>query len=125
MGARALSTHGRNGEAHTLRLLFVCSRNRLRSPTAERVFRGRPGIDTRSRGLAASARSRLSEADLRWADIVFVMEEAHLKQLRREHRPLVDDVEVHVLDIPDEYDLMDPELVRMLEDSVAPVLAAR
>ena len=111
------------GEA--LRLLFVCSRNRLRSPTAERVFRGRPGVDTRSRGLAASARARLSEADLRWADMVLVMEESHLKQLRREHRALFDELEVYVLDIPDEYQLMDPELVQMLEDAVGPLLSAR
>lgn len=106
----------------TVKLLFVCSRNRLRSPTAERVFRGRPGVEVRSRGLAASARTRLSEADLGWADVVFVMEETHLRQLRREHPDLTGDRQVHVLDVPDDYQLMDPELVQMLEDSVAPFL---
>jgi len=33
-------------------LLFLCSRNRLRSPTAEPVFADRPGVETASAGLS-------------------------------------------------------------------------
>jgi hypothetical protein len=32
-------------------LLFLCARNHLRSPTAERVFAGRPGVETASASL--------------------------------------------------------------------------
>lgn len=37
-----------------LRVLFICSRNRLRSPTAESVFAA-PGLETDSAGLAQDA----------------------------------------------------------------------
>ena len=59
------------------RALFLCSRNRLRSPTAEAVFAAWPGVETDSAGLAPDADTRLSAEQLEWADIVFVMERAH------------------------------------------------
>lgn len=37
------------------RVLFICSRNRLRSPSAERLFADWPGVETDSAGLAADA----------------------------------------------------------------------
>ncbi len=102
------------------RILFVCSRNQWRSPTAERVWAREPGIEVRSAGTSAKARRSLTEADLRWADIVFVMESRHAEIIRAEFgRPTVPMV---VLDIPDEYRFMDPELVEMLRVAVAPHL---
>ena len=38
-----------------MRLLFVCGRNRLRSPTAERVFAAVPGVEAESAGVAPDA----------------------------------------------------------------------
>ncbi|WP_200935043.1 hypothetical protein [Brevundimonas sp. Leaf363] len=38
-------------------LLFLCSRNRLRSPTAEQVVAAWPGVETASAGLAPDAAS--------------------------------------------------------------------
>ena len=57
-------------------LLFLCARNRLRSPTAERVFASRPGVETASAGLAPDAEEPVTPDHLAWADIVFVMERA-------------------------------------------------
>jgi protein-tyrosine-phosphatase len=37
------------------KVLFVCSRNQWRSPTAERVFATRPGLEVRSAGVDKSA----------------------------------------------------------------------
>ncbi len=63
------------------RALFICSRNRLRSPTAEAVFAAWPGVETDSAGLAPDAQTRLSAEQLEWAEIVFVMERAHKAKL--------------------------------------------
>ncbi|WP_430398981.1 hypothetical protein [Ferrovibrio sp.] len=51
------------------------------------------------------------------------MEQKHLKRLRADYAPLLQDKRLHVLDIPDEYRFMDPELVDMLEESVNSYLA--
>jgi predicted protein tyrosine phosphatase len=102
----------------------VCSRNRWRSPTAQKVFAGRPEIEVRSRGLARSARRRLTGADAAWADLVFVMEDDHLRRLLSEHRDALVEAAIHVLDIPDEYRFMDPELVEILTTVVTPILDA-
>lgn len=81
---------------HKVNLLFVCSRNRWRSPTAEAVWRKHPDVRVRSAGTSARARRRVSEQDLRWADVVFVLEEKHQKRLVAEfhratqHKPLHD-----------------------------------
>jgi predicted protein tyrosine phosphatase len=109
--------------AEPLHVLFVCSRNRWRSPTAEKVFSGRDGIVVRSRGLARSARRRLTDADVAWADLVFVMEDEHHRRLVQEHRSALGETPIHVLDVPDEYGFMDPELVELFSGSVGRILA--
>lgn len=103
-------------------LLFVCSRNQWRSPTAERIFSRSAGYQVRSRGLSASAVRRLTETDIVWADVIFVMESEHRQQLLKRFRADVADRPVHVLDIPDEYQFMDPELVELIESGVRAAL---
>ena len=49
------------------RVLFICSRNRLRSPSAERLFADWPGVETDSAGLAADAETPLEREQLEWA----------------------------------------------------------
>jgi len=105
-----------------LHLLFLCSRNQWRSPTAERVWGRHPGVQTRSAGLSPNARRRVSAADLVWADLICVMESEHRKRLLAEFGELLSGKVVQVLDIPDDYRFMDPELVELLEQSVAPLL---
>lgn len=96
-------------------VLFVCSRNRLRSPTAEAVFTAYPGIEVASAGLANDAEERLTSELVAWADVIFVMEQAHLRKLRQQFRPHLDRQRVICLGIPDDYAYMDPALVRRLE----------
>ncbi|MEL7049427.1 MAG: phosphotyrosine protein phosphatase [Pseudomonadota bacterium] len=108
---------------HHLNVLFVCSRNQWRSPTAERVWRKTPGVSVRSAGLSKSARRRISVSDLRWADMILVMEDKHTRQLRAQFRDEVRHKPVHVLDIPDDYRYIDPELIEILQAKVAPLLA--
>ncbi len=98
--------------------LFVCARNRWRSPTAERVFRNDARLSVRSCGLSAKSPRTLRADDLIWADLVFVMESKHGSRIRGEFRDALGGTPLHVLDIPDDYQLMDPELVELLTDRV-------
>ena len=98
--------------------LFVCSQNRLRSPTAEQVFSTWPNVESDSAGLLADADVPLSPEQIEWADIIFVMEKAHRNKLSKRFRKYLKDKRVICLDIPDNYDYMDPVLVRLLEVKV-------
>lgn len=104
------------------RLLFVCSQNKLRSPTAEAVFRGRAGLEVDSAGLNHDAVVPLSVEQLEWADVVLVMETTHRNRLARRFKIHLKEKRVAVLGIPDEYDFMDPELIRLLEARCRPYL---
>lgn len=99
-------------------ILFVCSQNRLRSPTAEQVFAGHPGIETNSAGTNHDAENPLTGELVEWADIIFVMERTHRIKLRKRFRAMLKHARVICLDIPDDYEFMDPELVRLLRAKV-------
>jgi predicted protein tyrosine phosphatase len=109
-------------EQSRIHVLFVCSRNQWRSPTAERVWRNQPRLAVRSAGTASSARRVVSEADIAWAHVICVMEEKHQRHLRAQFRPQLAGKPVHVLDIPDDYRFMDAQLVALLRTSVAAAL---
>jgi predicted protein tyrosine phosphatase len=105
-----------------IRALFICSANMLCSPTAEHVFAAWPNVETDSAGLRIGATVRLSPEQLEWADIVFVMEQRHLAKLRDEYGKFMHAKRVVCLDIPDNYEYMDPELVKILVKKVGPYL---
>lgn len=104
-------------------VLFVCSKNEWRSPTAEAVWRRHPMVSARSAGTASDARRKVSVDDIRWADVICVMEEKHKARLLADFTQLLRHKPLHVLDIPDEYRFMDAELVEELERSVGALLA--
>ncbi|MBX3740819.1 MAG: low molecular weight protein tyrosine phosphatase family protein [Akkermansiaceae bacterium] len=97
------------------KLLFICSQNKLRSPTAETIFSDTPGIEVDSAGLNHDAIVPLSPEQLRWADLILVMESTHRNRLARHHSASLKGKRVVVLGIPDDYDYMDEELVRILK----------
>ena len=97
-------------------VLFLCSRNRLRSPTAEIVFSKIPGLQTTSAGLAPDAETPLDADLLEWADVVCVMEKAHRKKLQSRFGKQLGSRRVICLDIPDDYEFMSPELVDLLQE---------
>jgi predicted protein tyrosine phosphatase len=105
-----------------LKLLFVCSRNRMRSPTAEAVFGGYEGVEALSAGTAPDAETPVSAELIEWADIVFAMEGVHRKRLTSAFGALLKDKRVVVLEIRDEYGYMDTELVELLKSRVASYL---
>lgn len=99
-------------------VLFVCSQNRLRSPTAEQIFSGHPGIETASAGLNHDAEIPLTAELVEWADLIFVMQRAHRTRLSRQFGPHLRKARVICLEIPDKYRFMDPALIRLLEAKV-------
>lgn len=106
-------------------MLFVCSQNRLRSPTAEQIFSDWPGVDTASAGLKPDADNPLTPELLAWADMVFVMERAHREKLSARFKQHLKGQRVVCLDIPDDYDYMAPALIALLKRKVTPHLPAR
>jgi predicted protein tyrosine phosphatase len=114
----------RNGPLAATRVLFICSQNRLRSPTAERIFSARAGLEVASAGIAPDAAHPVSGQALEWADLIFVMENWHQSELSRRFGPQISNKRVVCLDIPDVYMYMDPDLVRLLEAKAGPFLLA-
>ena len=105
-------------------VLFVCSQNRLRSPTAEQVFASHPAINVASAGTNNDAENPLTPELVRWADIIFVMEKAHRNKLQKRFKSDLKEARVICLDIPDEYEFIDEGLVRLLKLKVGRYLPA-
>lgn len=101
-----------------LRVLFVCTQNKLRSPTAEAVFSGRPDLEVASAGTARDAEIPISRDLLEWADVAVCMEKAHREHLRQKFKGAKSGERMLTLGIPDDYEYMDPELVRLLRNLV-------
>ncbi|MBK5072259.1 phosphotyrosine protein phosphatase [Budviciaceae bacterium CWB-B4] len=102
-----------------MNVLFICSRNQWRSPTAEQVWRRHPDLSVKSAGTSRNARKPLTPTLLQWADVICVMEQKHKNRIVAEYQRLIEHKPIHVLDIPDDYKYMDPDLVRLLEEVVA------
>lgn len=100
------------------RILFICSRNRLRSPTAETLF-ATHDTETASAGLAPDADQVLSLDQIEWADLIFVMEKQHKSKLNQRFAAAVKGKKVVCLHIPDRFQYMQPELVDVLKQKVA------
>lgn len=105
-------------ESLEMNILFVCSRNQWRSPTAEYVFRSRPGISVRSAGTSPNAKHTVSIKDILWADQIMVMEQKHKNRLQAMFPRALQYKSILVLDIPDNYHYMDEELVSILKQTV-------
>ena len=99
-------------------ILFICSRNQWRSPTAEKVYSKDSRVNVRSAGTSQKARKTVNTKDIDWAELIFVMEYKHKDRLKENYNKELKYKKVIVLDIPDEYQYMDEELVGLLRVSV-------
>jgi predicted protein tyrosine phosphatase len=88
--------------------------NKQRSVTAERLYRNDARLEVRSAGVRANANRRIREADLMWADVVFVMEREHKQWIAKNFEGL-ELPPIDVLDVPDDFEVMDPQLQEMLK----------
>ncbi len=107
-----------------MRLLFVCSANALRSPTAEAVFSRYEGIEALSAGTNHDAETPISSDLIEWADLVFAMESTHSKTLQKRFGASLSKKRIVVLGIPDKFKFMDQDLIRILKAKVEPYLPA-
>ncbi|TXC70957.1 phosphotyrosine protein phosphatase [Sphingomonas ginsenosidivorax] len=96
------------------KILFVCSQNRLRSPTAEQVFASRPDLEVDSAGTNNDADNPLNAELVEWADVIVVMEKIHRTKVQKRFRSSLNGKRMICLDIPDDYAFMDPALVMLL-----------
>lgn len=106
-----------------MHILFLCSRNHWRSPTAEAVYRNDPRVEVQSAGVSQAARRRVTEDLLLWADLICVMEHWQKKRVREDFPEIYPDLRIEVLDIADDYQPMDPALVERIREAVEPLLA--
>lgn len=106
------------------KVLFVCSQNRLRSPTAEQVFSSCKGIEVSSAGTNNDAINPVTPELLVWADLIFVMEREHRSKLQKRFRSSLNGKRIICLEIPDRFEFMAPELVKLLKAKVPKFLPA-
>lgn len=102
------------------KLLFICSRNKIRSLTAQRLMSGVPGYEVRSAGTQPGARVVVTEGHIGWADVIFVMEKSHLQRMRQRFPEALYGKQVITLHIPDEYEFMEAELLDELRAKLSP-----
>lgn len=98
-------------------ILVVCGRNKRRSRTAEYLFKNDARFWIRSAGLSDKSERKLTENDLLWAHLVFVMESAQKSRITGNYRQL-DLPQIDVLNIDDVYDYLDDELIDLLRDGI-------
>jgi predicted protein tyrosine phosphatase len=102
-----------------LKILFVCSQNRWRSLTAEKMYEGYTEYDVRSAGTDPGARVRITSGHIGWADKIFVMEKKHLQLLKHKFGDSLDGKQVVCLHIPDDFPYMDRELIEVLGERLS------
>ncbi len=103
-------------------ILFICGKNKWRSPTAEQVFAEVPGLACASAGLSHDAEVPVSDELVAWASMIFVMEKVHKAKLSARFKPHLAGKKVVCLGIADRYKFMEPALVQLLRDKVTPHL---
>lgn len=105
-------------------VLFICSQNRLRSPTAEQIFATRSDIEVDSAGTNHDAIDPITPELLRWADLTIVMEPTHREKLQKRFRASLNGKRVICLGIRDDYAFMDPALIQLLNTKVPALLGS-
>ncbi len=104
---------------HPRKLLFICSQNRMRSPTAEHLLQGVAAYAVKSAGIDPSSRTQVNKELIAWADVIFVMERAHSLILEELFPKALKRKQIVCLHIPDEYCYMEPELIYKLRRALA------
>ncbi len=101
-----------------LKILFVCSRNKWRSPTAEKIFSTQPGWQVRSAGTSDGARIKVTPGHVGWADVIVVMEKKHKERLQEKFPEELAGKQCLCLFIPDDFEYMEPALIDLLREKM-------
>jgi predicted protein tyrosine phosphatase len=105
-------------ENQKIKVLFVCTVNRMRSATAHKIFETDERFDVKSAGTDKTANTVLTREILSWADTIVVMEKTHRNIIQKKFRDIYNLKRITCLYIPDDYDYMQPELISVLRDRV-------
>lgn len=97
-----------------MNILFICTANRLRSLTAEHLYRNDKRFNVKSAGTHTTAGTPVDREILEWADIILVMEKFHEDYIKEGYPHISKNKKIFRLDIPDRYEYMDPELVELI-----------
>jgi predicted protein tyrosine phosphatase len=98
-------------------VLVVCGKNKIRSRTAEYIFKNDSRFNIRSVGLRTKSETRISDKDIKWADKILVMEDGYKSWILGLFRHL-DLPPIEVLGINDDYEYLDSELVDLLKNRI-------
>ena len=101
-----------------IKILFICSRNRRRSLTAETIFKDELAWDVRSAGTEDAARIKVTAGHLGWADVVVVMEKRHKERLQQKFPEEFAAKRCVCFFIADDYEYMDAGLAEILREKM-------
>lgn len=101
-----------------MKLLFLCSQNRRRSLTAEKIFNKYHNCMARSAGTESNARIKVTVGMIGWADIIFCMEKKHVRRIKEKYADELRGKKVVCLNIPDDFEYMDDELQEIFKSYV-------
>lgn len=105
-----------------MRVLFVCTANKLRSPSAETLFQDMEGVEAISAGTDKDCPRPLTTELVASADLIFAMETHHRERIRKKFKQRPHDSRIVTLGIPDEYERDAPELIALLQEKAAPII---
>ena len=98
-------------------ILVICGRNKKRSRTAEYIFKNDSRFHIRTAGLSQKSERKISESDLLWADLIFVMDNGQKARISGLYRHL-DLPSIEILGIDDDYEYLDEELIDLIKDGI-------
>jgi predicted protein tyrosine phosphatase len=114
-----LSAECKSDKLLVVKILFVCSQNKWRSLTAERIYDGFPGYSVRSAGTEEGARIKLTAGHIGWADLIFCMETKHMDRIRQNFSATLLGKQLICLHVPDDYDYLEAELIELLKSKLS------
>lgn len=100
------------------KVLFICSKNKWRSLTAETIYKNSSSIHVQSAGTENGSRIKVNAKLITWADLIFVMEKHHREKLLLNYSEETKNKQIVILEIPDVYKFMDKELIEEIQISV-------
>lgn len=97
-------------------ILFVCTLNKMRSATAEAIYKNDIRFNVKSAGIHIIALNKLNNELIIWADYILVMEVMHINFIKNKFSVNIN--KLVCLNIDDEFDYMDKELIKRLNYAV-------
>jgi len=99
-----------------IKILFVCTANIDRSPTAERIYSNYPEFEVKSAGISWFARIPVTEELIEWADVILCMQDFHKQFIEEEFPDAIANKTIDYLGVSDIYNYMHPALVEIIKE---------